>query len=373
MYGELLSPLTLTALAAWLAVWLIEGLALREASPWQVWTVRGALLGFLAAFFVSVAFDKRLPKAVDLALATIMTALALAVTVVSPAGGAPILLVVAAAVFAANLDARWLVPVLLAVNLGHFALLLQTRSWKAAVPMILAYASFQIFAVLLMRYARRTEAMASDLRRVNAELLATRSLLEESAREGERLRLSRELHDVAGHKLTALKLQLRLQARGAVEAPADTLALVDELLSDLRGVARQLRMHVGVDPSSAIAELSRGLPQPVVQLDLATGCRAESVAGAEALVRCAQEALTNAARHSRARQVRLALAPCDDTIRLTVTDDGAGSAVFAPGLGLTGMGERLAAVGGGMSVDTAPGAGWCLSAWVPAGTRGAPS
>jgi signal transduction histidine kinase len=373
MYRELLSPLTLTALAAWAAVWLMEGLGVRGEAPWQVWTVRVALLGYLAALLTSVLLDSRLPRVADLALATIMAALALVATSVNPFGAAPILLVVAAAVFAANLEAKWLAPVLLLLNLGHLALLLQTRNWGTALPMILAYASFQVFAVLLMRYARRTEAMAMDLRRVNAELLAARSLLEESAREGERLRLSRELHDVAGHKLTALKLNLRQLERGAAVIPAATLALVDELLADLRGVVRQLRMHVGVDPSAAIAELAAALPQPQVALALSPSCRADSVAGAEALVRCAQEALTNAARHSRARQVRVELQPDGDTVCLTIADDGAGCAGFRPGLGLTGMGERLAEVGGGMSVETAPGAGWRLQAWVPAGTAGTPS
>ena len=68
---------------------------------------------------------------------------------------------------------------------------------------------FQMFATLTAWYAQALradgEAICSE---TNAHLLATRSLLEESARDHERLRLARELHDVAGHKLTALKLNL---------------------------------------------------------------------------------------------------------------------------------------------------------------------
>src|SRR5699024_2029040 len=83
---------------------------------------------------------------------------------------------------------------------------------------LLSFIGFQMFAVLVMRYAIRAEDMAADLKSVNARLLATRSLLSETARDQERLRLSRELHDVAGHKLTALKLNLRGLA-GRVDDP----------------------------------------------------------------------------------------------------------------------------------------------------------
>jgi signal transduction histidine kinase len=104
---------------------------------------------------------------------------------------------------------RQAIVLLIAVNLamaGVFAFL-----WRspATLQLLMIYAGFQLFAAVAAHAMRRAQAAAGELREVNAKLLATQSLLAESARESERLRLSRELHDVSGHKLTALKINFR--------------------------------------------------------------------------------------------------------------------------------------------------------------------
>ena len=156
-------------------------------------------------------------------------------------------------------------------------------------------------------YAESAERSREDVAAVNAHLLATRSLLAESARDQERLRLSRELHDVAGHKLTALKLNLTALARDPALAERREVALsaqlADELLGDIRGVVRQLRLHEGMALEAAIRQLAAPLPRPRVHVAVAPDARVESVAQAEAVVRAVQEALTNAARHADAENV----------------------------------------------------------------------
>ena len=95
-----------------------------------------------------------------------------------------------------------------------------SRYWSPGGILVsmFAYGSFQAFAALTAYYARRAEHANTELLATNAQLLSTRSLLEESARRQERLKLSLELHDVAGHKLTALKLNLQLLLRNAAFA-----------------------------------------------------------------------------------------------------------------------------------------------------------
>src|SRR3546814_13550289 len=93
-----------------------------------------------------------------------------------------------------------------------------------------------------MRYAAQAQAMSEELRAVNADLLATRELLAESARDNERLRLSRELHDIAGHKPTALKINLAAlatQARADAERGPLCARLADDLRPETRGVNEQ--------------------------------------------------------------------------------------------------------------------------------------
>lgn len=154
-----------------------------------------------------------------------------------------------------------------------------------------AYGSFQAFAALTAYYARRAEQANTELLATNAQLLSTRSLLEESARSQERLKLSRELHDVAGHKLTALKLNLHLLLRNAVFAKVEELQcckqLADELLDDIRAVVSELRKYDGVDLRSALATLIAHLPGPKIHLNIAEDSLLADVQSAETLLRCA--------------------------------------------------------------------------------------
>src|SRR3546814_6587710 len=109
-----------------------------------------------------------------------------------------------------------------------------------------------------MRYAAQAQAMSEELRAVNADLLATRELLAESARDNERLRLSRELHDIAGHKLTALKINLAALAREARDDDERVrlcARLADELLAEIRGVIEQMRTDDGIRSEEHTSEL----------------------------------------------------------------------------------------------------------------------
>ena len=120
-------------------------------------------------------------------------------------------------------------PVLIAVGIAlNVALwIIAAMFWHMSQPslFLIAYVGFPVVrgAHRLVRPARRTTA--NDLQQTNAHLLATRSLLEESARDHERLRLARELHDVAGHKLTALKLNLTALERNGEHGDAMSITV----------------------------------------------------------------------------------------------------------------------------------------------------
>ena len=234
---------------------------------------------------------------------------------------------------------------------------------------LLGFIGFQMFAVLVMRYAIRAEEMAEDLKSVNARLLATRSLLGETARDQERLRLSRELHDVAGHKVTALKLNLRGLARRLDDEAAAEVGkatdLADELLQDLRSVVRHLRKTEGIELSEALRELGRPFPRPKLELDFDEQARVPRADQAEALLRVVQEALTNAARHGPAETLRVRLQRQTDRLVLTVEDDGRVSGEIRPGNGLTGMRERLAELEGSLDIARSDAGGLKLTATLP--------
>ena len=367
--AALRQPMSLAALLTWLAVFatvLFGVFGSRVAERGVTSPTMVAMLVFLfgvMADIVKVEGCQRVGRAV--VLIEVEAIAALLVLALTGDGSVPALFVILA-VQIAHLRSRirwWLMVI---NNLGLIGVLLWMWPLGVAIATFGLYAGFQAFATLTAFYARSAENSRDALRLVNAELLATQSLLEDSARSHERLRLSRELHDVSGHKLTALKLQLAALARDPAGAPpaVETAArLADELLGDIRGVVSQMRHDEGLDLGRAIEELAAPIPRPRVNLSIEPNLRLDDIAQARALLRAAQEALTNAARHSQAEQVWLTLGRCNGSIELNVRDNGRGAAQVRAGNGLTGMRERLENVGGGLRVCGDD--GFHLTAWVP--------
>jgi signal transduction histidine kinase len=329
--------------------------------------VDALLMGlFLAAFVFNLWREERVAASyVSLWALVVQAVLSLVLVVWTHDSLAAVLLIVVVAQ-STELPRARMAGLIACANLALLAILLELWPLRAGLVQFFIYLGFQAFAGLTGYYAKQAERSRDELAQVNAHLLATRSLLEESARDGERLRLARELHDVSGHKLTALKLQLALLARhpaGAAPAVTTAAALAGELLDDLRGVVGQLRRHDGLDLKRAIEELAAPLPRPRVHIEIAADTRVDDVVQAQALLRTAQEALTNAARHSNADNVWLTLTRAQGRILLDVRDDGRGSAAILPGNGLSGMRERLEAIGGGLVL--AGDKGFRINAWLP--------
>jgi len=367
---SLFSPLNCAAYLTWCAVFvglMVGGLnAFAENEQAGRGAIAALMLVFLAAFVANAWQESRAPTRTSSPTALAVQVVAvLALVALTRDGAAPVLLIVVVAQ-AVDLPRSWLIALVAVANIGLVAILLSVWRTQSALIVTLMYLGFQAFAGLTGYYSKQTARSRDELAQVNAHLLATRSLLEESARDGERLRLARELHDVAGHKLTALKLQLALLTRDPAGAPPPVViaaGLAGELLDDLRGVVGQLRRHDGLDLKRAIEELAAPLPRPKVHIEIGEDTRIDDVAHAQALLRAAQEALTNAARHSGADNVWLTLARSSGRVMLSVRDDGRGADVVRPGNGLAGMRERLEALGGGL--DVGAGAGFRIDAWVP--------
>ncbi|MCA1780193.1 MAG: histidine kinase [Xanthomonadaceae bacterium] len=168
------------------------------------------------------------------------------------------------------------------------------------------------------------------------------------------MRLSRELHDVAGHKLTALKLNLRGLARRLDDENAAEVRnaeeLATDLLNDLRSVVRHLRATEGIELDASLRELARPFPRPQLNLHLDEQVRVARADQAEAMLRVVQESLTNAARHGPARTLHVHLSRQRNRLVLRVEDDGRVVGQVQPGNGLTGMRERLAELNGSFEV-----------------------
>lgn len=366
----LISPPSLAACAAWGAVWL--GTPEQPDGPLSGTIVRIALVAFLLVFLGEHLLARVRGPALAATTAGVLAVLAFVAIAGTPHGLTPILLILVAALLAAHFDWKPLLVMLGALN-AAFALVI-VQFWQASprslLVYLMAYASFQLFASMVMRSAARAEGISERLRAANADLLATRGLLAESARDAERLRVARELHDIAGHKLTALKLNLAVLARDPrfADLPQPRLCaqLADELLADLRMLVERTRSEEGLDLGATLHAVAAPFPRPRAHIEIAADARAATLLQAEAILRATQEALTNSARHSQAQNLWIVLRRESGRLLLDIRDDGRGNGQLVAGNGLAGMRERFGEAGGDLRVERLGTGAVHLQAWLPA-------
>ena len=198
------------------------------------------------------------------------------------------------------------------------------------------------------------------------------------AQETERARLARELHDETGQALTSILLGLksldeRVESAEGRAAVAELRELVVSTLQDVRRLAVELR-PAALDDFGLVPAIERLLDtiaaQSGLDVDLQSrlGDRRLPAEAETALYRIAQEAMTNVLKHADARTVRVRLSPSESGVTLVVQDDGTGfdpAGVQDGSVGLIGMRERIALVGGRLTIESTEGAGTMLSAEVP--------
>ena len=242
--------------------------------------------------------------------------------------------------------------------------------WGTATLQAALYLGFATLMFVTSMVARHQDDAREEQSRLNSELRATRVLLAESSRIGERMRIARELHDLLGHHLTALTLNLEVASHRVALAEVGPVrqaqAIARQLLGDVREVVSELRQGEALDLSQALRSLIEGVPTLQVHLDLPPAFSVDEPQRAQVMLRTVQEILTNTARHSGARNLWLSFSRTEaGELKLDARDDGRGAGTIRPGNGLNGMRERLAAAGGRLLISAAPGHGFALTAWLP--------
>jgi signal transduction histidine kinase len=235
---------------------------------------------------------------------------------------------------------------------------------------LLGLLAAEIFAAVAVHLARHAVETARDLAHANAELRATRSLLEETSRAHERARISRELHDVLGHDLAALGLQLEVATHVAPERAGVHVAKAQEvsarLLCSVRDVVRATREAPSADLGCALRALVDGVPGMAVHLELPADLHVDDAARGHCLFRCVQEIVTNAIKHSHAANLWISVRVEGGAITLEARDDGRGAREVRAGYGLSGMRARLEEMGGWLRVASEPSRAFAVSAGLPA-------
>jgi len=223
----------------------------------------------------------------------------------------------------------------------------------------------------MKRAEQELRASSEQLRNLAAHLL--------SVREEERARISREVHDELGQSLTAVKMDLawlagRLPRRKGqmLKRIRSTRRLADSLIQSIRRISTELR------PAVLDLGLAAAVEWQVQEFQARSGTRCkvrlltrEVVASnaSTAMFRILQETLTNVARHAKATRAEVILQKRRDRLVLRIRDNGRGFDQADPSLskslGLLGMRERAAILGGRVNISSAPGKGTTVTAWIP--------
>ncbi len=237
----------------------------------------------------------------------------------------------------------------------------------------------------LIGFAKITRDLTESLRLQELERVAADTALVQQAQENERKRIARELHDDLGQRISALKMTLSLHETevqryiprdglGSLTGVRDLADQIDAMAAAMRRLAADLRPPILDDLglAAAVQWMAEKFEQ---HYGVSTRCQIEiedvhlNDLATISLFRVVQEALTNVARHAEAAEVSITLRSDGQNCHVRIRDDGGGLPIgwkLRPdAFGMRGMRERIAQLGGDLSVDGRPGAGVTVSARVP--------
>ena len=216
------------------------------------------------------------------------------------------------------------------------------------------------------RLALENERLAAEVRAQLEEVRASRVRIVEAA-DAERRRVERDLHDGAQQRLVALAMRLQVAKQSTPEASAlldEATTELETAIGEVRGLARGVHPTILTESglAAAIDALAERTTIPVVADVVDRRFDATVEATAYFVV---AEALTNVVRYSGAGGARVTVREAGDTLFVEVTDDGRGGADPAAGSGLRGLDDRVAAIGGRLTVTSPAGGGTTIRAELP--------
>ncbi len=335
---------------------------------WLSWGVFG-----LSYLWLTRSLGTRRVTVFDHAVLLLLTASAISVGYYNESGLGSILLTVVACLLPWLLPLRVAAVWLIVSQIAMLPVFVVALKFSLLVSLMLSllYAGFSGFVFITSLVGCQQNQAREEQRRLNAELRATRALLAESVRVNERTRISRELHDLLGHHLTALSLNLEVASHlvegKAQEHVLQAHTLAKLLLSDVREAVSQIRDSDAIDMAATLLPLADNVPGLDIDMRMPAPFFLDDPERAHVLLRCTQEIITNVVRHAQASTLELHYRWQDDGVCLQASDNGRGADQLQAGNGLRGMRERLAAYGGTVEIDTRVGNGFRLSLYLPVG------
>jgi signal transduction histidine kinase len=256
----------------------------------------------------------------------------------------------------------WGKCLLLSIPLALPTVLIQALVWNEEQAMLTGalFWTFNLFAMMMANTAIKEGEAREKADALNRQLVSTQHLVKQAITQDERLRIARNIHDVLGHHLTALTINLQVASRKSeVAQNSEVKAHVDQchaiaklLLSDVREAISDIREHATIDFEEAVHLLVKDLPRPKVTMSLQSGVMISDVKIADALLRLIQEGVTNVIRHTQSTTLSISLSKIGHVIHLTMQDSQQiPNRHIVEGNGLIGMRERVSALGGELTAS----------------------
>ena len=223
------------------------------------------------------------------------------------------------------------------------------------------FIAFQMFSFAASRLAVNEALANKRLTLMNAELVSTRALLSDSIRQSERLKISRDLHDICGHQLTALILNLEFAAQQTAQQEGianptllQSKDLARSLLNEIRDIVKTIRQHDQLDLQAALNEIKQVLPGTTLDIEIEQSVTIESHSLAECILRICQEAITNAIKYSVLRHISIVISHNEHQLDVQIHNRQLHQHRIKYGSGLTSISERAAQFGGTLTITQTP-------------------
>ena len=221
--------------------------------------------------------------------------------------------------------------------------------------------TFHLFAVSMTINAMSAERAKAKAEELNKELQSTQSLLSEVSRQNERTRIARDLHDLLGHHLTALLINLQVAERTTKGEAKQNIqqchSLAKLLMSDVREAVSSIRENQTLDFNLMLEQMVEAIPKLNFDIQINYQFELDEIEMAKQLLSCIQESITNSLKHSGADRFSLSINKVDDRstsseLEVKLSDNGYVSPPIKIGHGLKGIQERAEALKGKAEFST---------------------
>ena len=215
--------------------------------------------------------------------------------------------------------------------------------------------TFNMFAIVMVNSTVKERLAREQAQASNRELISTQSLLKEASKQNERMRIARNIHDLLGHHLTALTINLQvasLKTEGEIKQNIEQChQLAKLLLSDVREAVSDIRDRSHIDLRSTVYAMVAQVPSLNIDVDFSDSLTIDDIEIADAIMKCIQESITNTIKHGRGKQVSIAISQQAQNVKLFIQSDGKMPKILVLGNGLKGMTERINLLNGTINFD----------------------